>query len=713
MNKDSSEERSHEPQRKIDPHVNNDEQAPKKRKREGTTMVAKQQQIEQSSDGGHHSISYADTSSMALLATDNGGPSRTVLLVEAQSKTTSIGDYESEMMTASKNHKHSPESDDHDVSDANDTSNTLSNQQPEHQATNKAEHAASAKKRRKPVPKPGLWRSTHMSPYNLFSGQPKGDALRQTVLEHGIRIPYNGWFGICFGLQLNEDLIQDGDYNLYIVGNSKTGKKKDEATDEDCNAVKRILLPLKHKSRSSQQQQQQQKHSSSNHAAETPPNKDDGRDPMTDRLTNINVGKLFYLSKGSTVLVVRNGALVMAEDEHKESERASDTTKRIRRMGLSQQQLFLVKWCVIAAHHIVRKGQRTRGRPHPQSQSQSQAHSRQHETKEMERLQQTESKIGAMNATHVICATCIRTFRSVHGVLCHCRSQHWHSQLPPGPMKVVKVETMWNTPLKVVFQDSHMAIVVKPQGMAVQGDSPSLCRSDLLMALKDDYHDDANKPTDAAGSKAAAKVGDDDQVLNKPIPCHRLDSPTGGLLVIAKTKKAEIALKLAFAEKKCTKRYRALVVGKVEPKVGECTQSMGGKDAHTKYQVVRYSRSSDKMMSAMSKSDGWITIMDLFPVTGRKHQLRKHMKALGHPIWGDVRYGHYTNHPIASPLAETSDPNKNPHSRLCLWAVEITLPHPISGEEMTFKMGDGDPDWLNQVVSAQGATWSKKQLEDR
>jgi 23S rRNA-/tRNA-specific pseudouridylate synthase len=113
---------------------------------------------------------------------------------------------------------------------------------------------------------------------------------------------------------------------------------------------------------------------------------------------------------------------------------------------------------------------------------------------------------------------------------------------------------------------------------------------------------------------------------------HRLDAATGGLLVVAKTRTAEVGIKQSFADRTFQERYKALLVGKLEPSKRECRVPMGGKEAHTKSEVVKHVRCADPLAK-----DRWITVVDLSPITGRRHQLRKDMQALGCPIWGDVR----------------------------------------------------------------------------
>jgi 23S rRNA-/tRNA-specific pseudouridylate synthase len=502
------------------------------------------------------------------------------------------------------------------------------------------------------------WKSPHAAPYNLeISSLASSDTIGQTIQQHAFQIPNDGWYGLCFGLRLNGDLLESGKYSLYLHSHEQT---------------KRYSLPFKHELIEVHE--------------DGPKVHDDGR------LTSIDVGKLLFLTKDSWVLVVRNcwkDSNIQTTTSTSSTSTGGDYAKSgdaARRIRQSSQELLL-QWGLVAVQNV----RETERRETDHSQHiQGGDEERDGDDCSIKKQCVSLTKLGTMSRTHVICSTCSKAFTSIHGVLCHARAQHY-------PLSSVNV--MWTKPLKIIHQDNVMAVVVKPQGMVVQGAAPSLMRSDLLLALlssSDDDNDDNCK----------------DDILRKPIPVHRLDSPTGGLLVIAKTFSAESALRQSFAKHVCRKRYRALVVGKLEPSEGECTASMGGKDAYTKYRVVKYARSCD----AHTK-DGFLTVVDLYPTTGRKHQLRKHMKALGHSIWGDVRYGQYTNHPTCTATESSwssssllaGDAKTNPHARLCLWAMEISLPHPVTGVETTFSM-DQEPEWLEQVVRHQEEEWSNNLL---
>jgi 23S rRNA pseudouridine1911/1915/1917 synthase len=350
------------------------------------------------------------------------------------------------------------------------------------------------------------------------------------------------------------------------------------------------------------------------------------------RLISKQAGKIIFLTESSRALVVHR----------------DDRTKQMKtQVPNDSKEHELVRWCLVAARA-------TGDTPFSGLQDSQSAMNEESACKIV--------RAGTMSESHLLCSTCARSFTSVHAILCHAREAH----------KPESHSTIWSKPLHVAFQDDSVVVVEKPQGMAVMGASPSLCRSDLLMPFK-------------------GKGSPDD--LSKPRPVHRLDAATGGLLVVAKTRTAEVGLKQSFADRTCRKRYKALLVGKLEPSTGECRVPMGGKEAHTKYEVNKYVRSADPLAK-----DGWITVVDLYPITGRRHQLRKHMKALRHPIWGDVRYGQFS--------VPRSIDSEHPYSRLCLWAIEINFPHPVTRDATAIVMND--PAWLDQVISRQEYEWSKQ-----
>ena len=153
---------------------------------------------------------------------------------------------------------------------------------------------------------------------------------------------------------------------------------------------------------------------------------------------------------------------------------------------------------------------------------------------------------------------------------------------------------------------------------------------------------------------------------------HRLDMGTSGIMVMARGKTMERSLSILFQNRQVHKRYAAVVTGKVSPTRGEINLPLmtdwpnrprqivsfeWGKPSQTRYQVLAYDAVADT------------TRVDLEPLTGRTHQLRVHLQALGHPILGDELY--------ADPLICAQV------ARLLLHAAAICFPHPQSGEILT------------------------------
>ena len=304
------------------------------------------------------------------------------------------------------------------------------------------------------------------------------------------------------------------------------------------------------------------------------------------------------------------------------------------------------------------------------------------------------------------CILCGRAFHSALSVSQHQEQSHFED-VHRTNSSAAAASSIWTTPLSVVYKDEYLAVVIKPQGMAVMGDfeGKTLQRSSLLMALIEPGQTSKDKvawPSKVTESSDVEQsyinfsekdIGNKadvlDSYLGKPRPVHRLDGPTGGLLVVAKTRRTEKELKQSFEDRACHKTYRALVYGKITTKEGECSQPLSGKPSLTHYRVLRHSRSG-------TSSDGWLTTVELYPHTGRMHQLRKHMQMMGHPMWGDKRYG---------PKQNDDQVNSSWQSRLCLWALAIRFPHPATGEEVSCSMPD--PDWLEQVVQHEENEWKK------
>ena len=155
---------------------------------------------------------------------------------------------------------------------------------------------------------------------------------------------------------------------------------------------------------------------------------------------------------------------------------------------------------------------------------------------------------------------------------------------------------------------------------------------------------------------------------------HRLDMATSGLLVMGRGAAMQRALSLAFEQRLAHKRYEAIVHGVVADDAGEIDLPLITDWPRRPRQMVCFERGKPSLtrFTVVSRDvAAQCTRVSLEPVTGRSHQLRVHLLALGHPIVGDELYAP----PCPDHLAEAP-------ARMHLHAAELGLPHPLSGQPM-------------------------------
>jgi len=160
--------------------------------------------------------------------------------------------------------------------------------------------------------------------------------------------------------------------------------------------------------------------------------------------------------------------------------------------------------------------------------------------------------------------------------------------------------------LDVLFEDDYLAIVYKPAGILVSGNKFVTIANGLTQNLKKSTLADAVKPQ----------------------PIHRLDYPTSGILLVGKTSAAITELGKLFENKEIQKTYFAITIGCMNPE-DVIDLTVDEKPAHTVYNVLK---------SVTSERFEFLNLVKLQPKTGRKHQLRKHLLAIGNPILGDKEY---------------------------------------------------------------------------
>lgn len=172
---------------------------------------------------------------------------------------------------------------------------------------------------------------------------------------------------------------------------------------------------------------------------------------------------------------------------------------------------------------------------------------------------------------------------------------------PIIPKKILELK------FPVLWEDDFLAIIHKPPGISVSGNQFYTIQNALSHNLTPSQQADAIRPT----------------------PVHRLDNPTSGLLIIAKTQQAQISLGQQFEQKEITKQYHAIVIGKAQKK-GIIQRPIDEKYSLSTYELIQV---------VPSLKSQYLSLLRLSPKTGRTHQLRIHLASIGHPILGDKLYG--------------------------------------------------------------------------
>lgn len=208
--------------------------------------------------------------------------------------------------------------------------------------------------------------------------------------------------------------------------------------------------------------------------------------------------------------------------------------------------------------------------------------------------------------------------------------------------------------LKVIYEDNHIIVVEKIPNVPSQSDKTG--DIDMLTMVKQYIKEKYNKP----GNVYLGLV-------------HRLDRPVGGIMIFAKTSKAASRLSDQVREKVFKKKYLAVVDGKIENKSGTLEDYLYKDERNNISKVVN----KDKKNAKLAKLDYDVIKYDevkklsLVKVnlhTGRHHQIRVQLSNFGHSIFGDQKYG-----------------TRGKGKQIALWAYELTINHPITKEEMTFK----------------------------
>jgi 23S rRNA pseudouridine1911/1915/1917 synthase len=212
-------------------------------------------------------------------------------------------------------------------------------------------------------------------------------------------------------------------------------------------------------------------------------------------------------------------------------------------------------------------------------------------------------------------------------------------------------------PVSILYEDNHLLVVEKPVNIPTQADASG--DMDLLSLLKQDLKIRYQKP----GNVYLGLV-------------HRLDRPVGGVMVFAKTSKAAARLSEQVRTKSLVRIYLAVLHGTPKPAKGRLEHYLKKDRAANMVKVVNPSAGNGKQAileySVLEEGEmkALFSLVQVQLLTGRSHQIRVQFSSIGHPLFGDQKYG-----------AEVNKPGQ----QIALWSHEIRFLHPTKKEEMVFQ----------------------------
>ncbi len=219
-------------------------------------------------------------------------------------------------------------------------------------------------------------------------------------------------------------------------------------------------------------------------------------------------------------------------------------------------------------------------------------------------------------------------------------------------------------PVRILHEDADLIAVDKPSGMPVHPANATDTRATLVSTLL--------AFTTLAGGPAL-----------RPGVVHRLDAPTSGVIVLARTEEAHAGLAAQFRARTAEKVYLAVVEGLLDAEKGT-VEGRIGRDPRRPWRMAVSSagRSARTDIRVLSRKEGK-TLLEVRPWTGRTHQIRVHLAAIGHPVQGDHVYGHRGD-------------------RLMLHALRLAVTHPRTEARLQLEAFPPEPfaPWLGHTSNS-------------
>ncbi len=222
---------------------------------------------------------------------------------------------------------------------------------------------------------------------------------------------------------------------------------------------------------------------------------------------------------------------------------------------------------------------------------------------------------------------------------------------------------MKNKPIEFLFLDEALVAVNKPAGLSVL---PGRGRNTSVREI----------------------LASDPRLVGKtPLPVHRLDADTSGVMLVALSSESQKNLAAQFRNRTVTKEYFALVRGSPLHESGSVDLSIGVDPRNPKRMIIRGEDAKNcRTKWIMGERFNGVSLLKVYPVTGRRHQIRVHLKAMGYPLAVDPLYGGESL--LLSEFKRRyklgkADEERPLLERLSLHARSIAFDHPITGEKRT------------------------------
>jgi len=245
---------------------------------------------------------------------------------------------------------------------------------------------------------------------------------------------------------------------------------------------------------------------------------------------------------------------------------------------------------------------------------------------------------------------------------------------PPRPPQAVAQD------FKVLYEDEHILAVEKPAGLAIHPGSG--ITGDTLVDQVRAY---------LVRQGLTTPEGE-----FKPSPAHRLDRETSGVVVVAKTRQAMVGLTEIFTRGEADKTYLALAKGRFQ-------REQGSIDLRLAERQQTFASRQQRGVNLQAALTHWkklaggpeATLLELTIETGRTHQIRRHLEAIGHPIVGDTKYGDFPFNRLAQ--------RQWGLRRMFLHSARLALAHPLTGKRLIFE--SPLPKDLTDCLPRAGIRW--------